>query len=206
MAGLPGPWLRLAFVAWVAQDARCQPSGAFYLHVPGTGGSTVSTALHYYACTVGLRRCPITRGVKYHDASDAYWDALRGYDVVAAHVPGVNVSGGWRRGRATGAVLTTLRDPVTYAMKHALASSFAEQRMDLQWQYLLHGWRRDPSREKEARLGLREASTFLRENFDVVGLVPFEKTSGLFDAFVVRCGLRLTGRPDALRYVAKRAP
>ena len=91
---------------------------------------------------------------------------------------------------------TTLRDPIVYSAKHALASA-SPQRLDLQYQYLVHGWRRDPSSVPEARLTLREAAAFLRDRFDVVGIVDAK----LFDAFIIRCSLRLTGRPDALLYV-----
>ena len=139
--------------AWAASK------GVFYLHVPGTGGSTTATALQYYACRHNLSRSPITRGVKYHGAEDArvpgagrfvlakrtrrrmrtaaptrcprrYWRRLDAFDVVAAHAPGISVAARWREARAGALVVTTLRDPVTYAAKRALS-----KRWDLQFQH-----------------------------------------------------------------------
>ena len=195
----PGLWQLC--MGTVAAGVSSEALDAFFVHIPGTGGSTVTTALQYYACCHGLSRCPITRGVKYHSAVDPYWSQLRDYNVVASHIPGVNVSNAWRNNalrRATKAIVVTiLRDPLTYTAKHAHTSQVA--RLDLQYQYLTQGWRQDPANIPEGTLSLGEATAFLRKNFDVVGLLSYNNP-GLFDAFIVRTSLRLTGRPDALLY------
>ena len=45
----------------VAAGVSSEALDAFFVHIPGTGGSTVTTALQYYACCHGLSRCPIDR-------------------------------------------------------------------------------------------------------------------------------------------------
>ena len=171
-----------------------------FQHIPGTGGSSLMTALRRYGCARGLSLCPVVGGVRKHGPEDPRWASVAAYDVVASHLPSVDAADAWRLSHPGGRVLTVLRDPVVYAHKH---DPGAAPRLDAQYQYLRHGWRRDAAAEPRAEMSPADARAFLRARFDVVGVLGAGTATHLFDAFVIRAGLALSGEPDALLYVRR---
>ncbi|KAH8067088.1 intracellular chloride channel [Aureococcus anophagefferens] len=130
-----------------------------FQHIPGTGGSSLMTALRRYGCARGLSLCPVVGGVRKHGPEDPRWASVAAYDVVASHLPSVDAADAWRLSHPGGRVLTVLRDPVVYAHKH---DPGAAPRLDAQYQYLRHGWRRDAAAEPRAEMSPADARAFLR--------------------------------------------
>ena len=71
-----------------------------FQHIPGTGGSSLMTALRRYGCARGLSLCPVVGGVRKHGPEDPRWASVAAYDVVASHLPSVDAADAWRLCRA----------------------------------------------------------------------------------------------------------
>ncbi|KAH8087611.1 intracellular chloride channel [Aureococcus anophagefferens] len=138
-----------------------------FQHIPGTGGSSLMTALRRYGCARGLSLCPVVGGVRKHGPEDPRWASVAAYDVVASHLPSVDAADAWRLSHPGGRVLTVLRDPVVYAHKH---DPGAAPRLDAQYQYLRHGWRRDAAASRGPRCPRRTRARSCAR-FDVVGVL-----------------------------------
>ena len=52
-----------------------------FQHIPGTGGSSLMTALRRYGCARGLSLCPVVGGVRKHGPEDPRWASVAAYDV-----------------------------------------------------------------------------------------------------------------------------